>query len=782
MNYYAKNNNKIINDKGYIYIRTNELYDIYNVYKLGKTENIPDRDNQYKTSEVIKGKFILVFEIKKIQLNIIERLLQFHFETLNIIYDGGKEFYDKQILNEIETYFINNNFEYKKLSENEINSLIKKHRIKNNVNKIKSKLLYYMINEYKRINDNISIIDNTINDNISIIDNTITTNEVKFIQPREYQTEIIEKAISYYDNNSKGILLLTCGLGKTFIALWISLRLNSNSILIGVPNKELLSQWYDNIKIFSNQFDDYKILLVCSGIKKTDITNTIKNKKVIIITTYASCFKVKKITKENNFIFDFIILDEMHHLTKNNNVHKNQSYTKILEVKSIKQLGLTATLKIINNPNNTNNLNSANSKNLEEINFISNSDEKYFGKVIDQKPLLWAITNNCICDYYIQTVVLNNDDYLFNSIRNNNDILNDIFGNINNDEMLDNEKNLFISAYVALKSILYNTHHLVIYSNKKKNSESIIKYIDLLLNKKIFSINDLYYSSYNSNYKLYDRKNILKNFNNSKYGIISTVYCLGEGWDLPLLDGVLFAENMTSKIRIVQSALRPIRKNINEPNKISKIILPILNKDWLNFNIENFKKIKEVIYYMSLEDENIFEKIQVINMKINNDKLTNTTVNKTNNNENKTKEFDNINNNLIKELQLNILKRSEIQISYTAAKKMLAAKKLLSKEAYYLECEKDYRLPKDPEKAFKNKFNWIDYLSIDRKYYDFETCKNKIKYYMNNKKIIINKFIVSNNLKNLIKVDNNFPPYDFWNDYYDMKCIYNIINNYIINK
>ena len=49
--------------------------------------------------------------------------------------------------------------------------------------------------------------------------------------------------------------------------------------------------------------------------------------------------------------------------------------------------------------------------------------------------------------------------------------------NVNNDETLDNEKNLFISAYVALKSILHNTHHLVIYSNKKKNSESIIKYM-----------------------------------------------------------------------------------------------------------------------------------------------------------------------------------------------------------------------------------------------------------------------------------------------------------------
>lgn len=44
-------NNKV--NKGYIYIRTNELYNIHNVYKLGKTENIPERDNQYKTVDNI---------------------------------------------------------------------------------------------------------------------------------------------------------------------------------------------------------------------------------------------------------------------------------------------------------------------------------------------------------------------------------------------------------------------------------------------------------------------------------------------------------------------------------------------------------------------------------------------------------------------------------------------------------------------------------------------------------------------------------------------------------
>ena len=57
-----------------------------------------------------------------------------------------------------------------------------------------------------------------------------------------------------------------------------------------------------------------------------------------------------------------------------------------------------------------------------------------------------------------------------------------------------------------------------------------------------------------------DQKEIINNFEKSQFGIITCVYCLGEGWDFSLLDGVAFAETMTSNIRIVQSALTASRK------------------------------------------------------------------------------------------------------------------------------------------------------------------------------------------------------------------------------
>ena len=70
---------------------------------------------------------------------------------------------------------------------------------------------------------------------------------------------------------------------------------------------------------------------------------------------------------------------------------------------------------------------------------------------------------------------------------------------------------------------------------------------------------------------------ILNKFTTHMYGIITCIYCLGEGWDLPLLDGVVFSENMISYIRTLQSSLRPCRK-VKKPSKIdglSKMAPPL---------------------------------------------------------------------------------------------------------------------------------------------------------------------------------------------------------------
>jgi len=710
------------NTHGYIYIRNHTSYDEYNCCKLGKADNIPNRDGVYATGEIKRGYFELVIEMDNSNITLIEKMLQRYFNSLgfHIKFDGGNEFYNTEIINLIIPYLEKTNIKFKVLSKNEIDNLIRTHYIKKLIAKhqIKNKTHITCFN--------------------------LTNNEIVNYVPREDQHIIINKAFEYLQTNDKGLLVLMCGVGKTLISLWITQKLESNSIIIGVPNKLLLKQWEI---IIQKIFTYVPYLIVYSNINVEDVQCFLENhgnNKCIIITTYASSYKIYNATKKLNFRFDMKINDEAHHLTSHNmNIsNTNKSYIKMLNIESYKQLSLTATLKQLDND-------------CDNDNIISNDNVSYFGEIIDKKCLLHAINENIICDYVIQSIVTNDEDLNIKFIENT-----------------DNDKRLFLSAFAALKSISTgSTHHLLIYANNMNNSVTIIKYIKLLLENKYFNIPDIFYSKYDSEMNKKVQEKIINNFENAKNGVITCVYCLGEGWDFPLLDGVVFAENMTSNIRIVQSALRASRKNILQPNKITKIILPILNtNDWINNNDNpDLKKVKEVIYQMGLEDETIIQKIKVYWSKIYKYDKPPSDI--------KIKEIEGYDAELTQKLRLKTMSRRSLDITYEKARKILIEKNIKTKEEYFELCKIDNRITEEPDITYKGQFtNWIDYLSIERKYYDLETCKNKVQEYLNKypdiKKNYMNLAFICDEL---CKLDDKFPPNGLWVDYYNVSQLREVI-------
>ena len=718
---------------GYIYIRTNEYWDLYDAFKLGKTLSIPDREQTYITSEIKRGSYSMIIEIDLIILDNVEKQLQIYFNQLNlhIKFNAGIEFYKKEIINFIIPYFDKNNIKYKILSKDEIDGLIRKIRIYDN--------------NYFSNNDN----DGGDDENEEIELNN------KIYNPRDYQNIIINKSYEYFQINEKGLLIIPCGVGKTLISLWIVQQLISNTILIGVPTKLLLKQWEEVICVL---FQSVPYLIVSGGVDTENIMRFLENnqKKCIVITTYSSAHKVYTATKDTTFIFGMKILDEVHHLTTNNMrlAHTTKKYIQMLNIPSVKQLSLTATLKQLESM-------------CDDGIVVSNDNVEYFGEIIDRKCLLWAINENIICDYVIQTIITNEEQLEQQLSR---------FHIIE-----ENDKKLFLTAFSCLKSIFDgHSHHLLIYSNNKDNSLKLIQYIKMLLDDNYFHIPDLYYSNYHSEMKSKHQKEIINNFEKAKFGIITCVYCLGEGWDFPLLDGVVFAENMTSNIRIVQSALRASRKNKNDINKKTKIILPILNRDdWLENN-ENpdLKKVREVIYQMGLEDETITQKIKVFRVEIEKQKP------KPRETEEREMihEFGEYDDELTQKLRLKTIKRTALDTTYEKARKIIADKNIKSKESYYELCERDNRLSKEPEIVFKGQFtNWIEYLSIERVYYHLETCKNKVCEYLllypEIKKHYLDLSIVSNEL---VKIDALFPPNGLWVEYYNVKDLRDLIT--ITNK
>jgi len=239
------------------------------------------------------------------------------------------------------------------------------------------------------------------------------------------------------------------------------------------------------------------------------------------------------------------------------------------------------------------------------------------------------------------------------------------------------------------------------------------------------------------------------------------------------LDGVVFAENMTSNVRIVQSALRASRKNKKNKNKITKIILPILSTNNKLKNNQNFdlKKVKEVIFQMNLEDEKIVQKIRVSKIRVEKQKP------KIKNEKGVIHEFGEYNDKLTRNLRLETIERSTFTISYKKAKEIISNQNIKTKENYYNLCDKDSKLSKEPEILFKKRFvNWIEYLNIKRIYYDSETCKKKVNEYLliypEMKKHHFNLSIISDEL---CKIDTSFPPSGLWIEYYSIKHLKDII-------
>ena len=520
-------------EKGYIYLRDNAWYRSENTIKLGIASNTKDRDGTYVTGEIIRGEFIKVFEVPRDKMRYVETHLHTTLKEYRDRRDGGTEFFKRDIIDMVGKNIIDTPF--RELSREECDLLERVARIRNTLrNYVKRQ-----VHEEKKI----------------------ISADQKIIEPKDFQKEIIAKCVTHYSKESKdkGVLILTCGVGKTLISLWVAQHMDSNKIAIGVPTIVLLEQW---VPIIAQIFPDRPILQVpCNE----DVARFVsKHPKCVVITTYASSHKLV------GCAFDMKILDEVHHLTcKNTDESSSRAFVRMLDISSAKQLALTATPKHLEGGVGSN--------------MISNDNIELFGEVIHRICLLEAIEKEIVCDYVIQTILLDEETIKETTI---------------------DDKRLFLSAYCALKSILDGTtHHLLIYCNDMNNSNLILAHVNALLKKEFSSINNCFANTYYSKMDAEEQANILARFEASQFGIIVCVYCLGEGWNCPLLDAVVFAEKMTSNIRILQCALRACRKDHSRPEKIAKIIIPILDMEK--------DDMKEVIYQMGLEDVTVISKLKV---------------------------------------------------------------------------------------------------------------------------------------------------------------------------
>jgi superfamily II DNA or RNA helicase len=279
-----------MNSNGYIYIRQHLYYENDKICKLGKTKNIPDRDNNYATGEYIRGYFVLVIEILNEQTyddTYIEKLLQKYFKNYHIKKDGGCEFYQNKIIDEIIPFLKKTSIKFKVLTQEEINFLIRQERIK----KLKEILKKYFHNRDTK--------ENRLRNKLQEI----------------YLVEIINHLNIY----KKVFLKAPTGFGKTHIYYKTIIRMKFNRILFLTPRILLNQQIVENKYSSYIKDDNYKIIHF-SDLDNSNKENKIKkysknNRKLIMTSCYQSGNRLLDYIKKYNFIFDIIIFDEAHFIT-----------------------------------------------------------------------------------------------------------------------------------------------------------------------------------------------------------------------------------------------------------------------------------------------------------------------------------------------------------------------------------------------------------------------------------------------------------------------------------
>ena len=419
------------------------------------------------------------------------------------------------------------------------------------------------------------------------------------INPRDYQSETLDKSREYYETHDKGLLEWPCGLGKTFESLLISQDYFRTSLMIGVYFVNLISQWLRSLKRF---YPKIPILVVASSYPKNASYTSLnssksiqewisRHKKNIIIVSYQSAHLFMGISK--SLMIDFKIYDECHHLcsTQNEQQANGRRNTNILEIPSKKTLGLSATLKQVD----------------DEGVHIDNSSKEHFGTPIDKKSIFWAIQNKHLCDYRMMTPSISLSD-LEAMISENGD-----------NGVKCEDYYMYLSAYLALESLNKYPHikKLLIFCNRKENVRKVFAYI-----KKHLEVMDMavpFIKSITDDNNVKESNDIIKEFGDAVGGILINITKVGEGIDIPSLDSVLFADEMNSEIRIIQSALRPCRIDPNNRDKVASLIIPMIfeaeedesyGEESGDMKIRGYKTLTRLLREISDTDDNPILKIK----------------------------------------------------------------------------------------------------------------------------------------------------------------------------
>ncbi len=487
-----------------------------------------------------------------------------------------------------------------------------------------------------------------------------TPQDLVRVPPQElfkHQKEALKDVLAGFQHDDVGQLIMACGTGKTFTSLRIAEEMvpnGSGNILFLVPSLSLLSQslreWSANGEIPQRNF------AVCSDAKVGNNEEDIRSYDLEIpATTDAkklanklkqSTASSSKVTRRNNVVFgtyqsievvikaqqlgapefDLVICDEAHRTVGYSAKERQQSYFTLIhdkeKLKAKKRLYMTATSRIFA-PTVKKKV-----ETLKDIELFSMDDKSIFGNEFHRLNFAKAVEDKLLSDYKVLILTVT-DKNAANTIK-------DITGK--EIELSDAAK--IIGCWNGLAKRLSDPNALP--KNERTPMKRAVAYTGTIATSK--QVKDLFnqvIQEYHKKHKELGGTTLLKcevdhtdgtensmvrntklnwlkeDTDNNECRILSNARCLSEGVDVPALDAVMFLRPRKSKIDIVQSVGRVMRR---APGKnMGYIILPVFcntdvsPEEALNNN-DTYNVVWETIQAIRSHDERMDAEINKIEL------------------------------------------------------------------------------------------------------------------------------------------------------------------------
>jgi len=439
--------------------------------------------------------------------------------------------------------------------------------------------------------------------------------------PRPHQQKAIDDVIGGFSDNDRGRLIMACGTGKTLVGVWVAERLKSVRTLVLVPSLSLVNQvsreWYVNSR------EPFRALFVCSDQTVADdafVTNTgglghsvtTDPERVrdflsgpgrrVMFSTYQSSPQIAAAQDSGAPGFDLVIADEAHHCAGK----VDSAFATVLDPDNLKanhRLFMTATPRYL-------------SRRLRDevgqLNVQANSmdDPSVFGPEFHVLTFGQAIEQELLSDY--QVLIIGVTDREVKRLIDNRTTV-ELSGAIPPTDAESLAAMLGVSKAVHR----YDLHHVITFHNRVKRAQEFSSSFSQV-NARLpddESVPNLWPGHISGNMPTGERARILQRFRDATEGVslLSNARCLGEGVDIPAIDGIGFIDPRRSNIDIVQAVGRAIRKS--DQKKVGSIIIPVFIDDVTGENTDEllhqsrFSPIWSVLSALRAHDEVLREQI-----------------------------------------------------------------------------------------------------------------------------------------------------------------------------